>query len=163
MNWLRAQLRPVKASKICEATHGATSAARDSQRHLTTAFSTFARSNVRGLIPDIEAILRSRFVDHRQGGLHATFSETPELAGNTPIGMRASRLVKYQRVCQQPLNGHLSIEHKASLKRIESQPLGCTRHSPWLQRQSDVYVLILSSISFLALPRFWLFGANELS
>ena len=54
---------------------------------------------------------------HRQGGLDAVLSEAPELASNTLVALQTRRFVKYDRVCQQPLNGHRSVKHERKLDK----------------------------------------------
>jgi hypothetical protein len=61
---------------------------------------------------------------HREGGPHAVLSEAPEFAGNALVAVSQRRLLEYDSVRQQPLNGHRAIEHVPMLERLARTMLG---------------------------------------
>jgi hypothetical protein len=51
-------------------------------------------------------------------------SEAPEFAGNALVAVSQRRLLEYDGVRQQPLNGHRAIEHVPMLERLARTMLG---------------------------------------
>jgi hypothetical protein len=75
----------------------------------------------------------------------------PEFAGDALVVMQTRRLVEYDRVRQQPLNGHRLTKHGAKLAEMLSQSLGTSA----IRYADSDNIVVLFSLSINLQARFW--------